>query len=35
VREVSKGKEIDELSDDARRWNGRVDEDGTLRLVTA
>jgi hypothetical protein len=35
VREVSKGKEIDELSDDARRWNGRIAEDGTLRLVTA
>ncbi len=35
VREVSKGKEIDELSDDARRWNGRVTDDGSLRLVTA
>jgi hypothetical protein len=35
VREVSKGKEIDELSADARRWNGRVAEDGTLRLATA
>ena len=35
VREVSKGKEIDELSDDARRWNGRVADDGTLRLLAA
>jgi hypothetical protein len=35
VREVSKGREIDELSDDARRWNGRVAEDGSLRLVAA
>jgi hypothetical protein len=35
VREVSKGKEIDELSADARRWNGRVADDGTLRLLAA
>jgi hypothetical protein len=35
VREVSKGKEIDELSEDARRWNGRIAEDGHLRLASA
>jgi hypothetical protein len=35
VREVRKGKELDELSADARRWNGRVAEDGSLRLLTA
>jgi hypothetical protein len=35
VREVKKGKELDELSDDARRWNGRIAEDGSLRLLTA
>jgi hypothetical protein len=35
VREVGKGNEIDELSDDARQWNGRIAEDGTLRLQAA
>jgi len=35
VREVRKGKELDELSEDVRRWNGRVAEDGSLRLATA
>jgi hypothetical protein len=35
VREVGKGKEIEELSEDARRWNGRVAEDGAVRLASA
>ena len=32
VREVAKGDEVSELSDDAQGWNAAVAEDGTLRL---
>jgi hypothetical protein len=32
VREIGKGKEIGELSEGARRWNARIDDDGSLRL---
>ena len=32
VREVAKGDEVSELSDDAQAWNAAVAEDGKLRL---
>jgi hypothetical protein len=32
VREVAKGDEVSELSDDAQSWNATVAEDGKLRL---
>ena len=32
VREVAKGDEVSELSDDAQGWNAAVAEDGKLRL---
>jgi hypothetical protein len=32
VREIAKGKEVSELPEDARTWNARVREDGSLRL---
>jgi hypothetical protein len=32
VREVAKGSDVSELSEDARAWNAAVDEDGSLRL---
>lgn len=35
VREVAKGDEVSELSDDAQSWNAAVAEDGKLRLRAA
>ena len=35
VREIGKGKEIDELSEAAQRWNARITDDGSLRLQSA
>jgi len=35
VREVAKGKEVSELTDEARAWNAAVGEDGSLRLRAA
>jgi hypothetical protein len=35
VREVAKGDEVSELSEEARTWNAAVDDDGKLRLQTA
>jgi hypothetical protein len=32
VREVAKGDEVSELTDDAQAWNAAVAEDGQLRL---
>jgi hypothetical protein len=32
VRVESKGQEIDELTDEARAWNGRVEPNGTLAI---
>jgi hypothetical protein len=32
VREIAKGDEVSELSDDAQAWNAAVAEDGKLRL---
>ena len=32
VREVAKGTDVAELSEDARAWNAAVAEDGRLRL---
>jgi hypothetical protein len=32
VREIAKGKEVSELAEEARTWNARVREDGSLRL---
>ncbi len=34
VREIRKGSELDELSDSEREWNARVDEDGSLRMMS-
>ena len=33
VREVAKGKEVSELSDDAQAWNASADPDGRLSIV--
>ncbi len=35
VREIRKGSELDELSDSEREWNARIDEDGSLRVMSA
>ena len=35
VREIAKGDEVSELSDEARVWNAAVAEDGSLRLRSA
>jgi hypothetical protein len=35
VREIGKGKEIEELSEGARRWNARITDDGSLRVQVA
>jgi hypothetical protein len=34
VREIAKGKEVSELTEDARTWNAAVAEDGQLRLAS-
>ena len=35
VREVAKGEELSELTEEARSWNAAVGEDGGLRLRSA